>query len=290
LQGYSVFFKRRFFIVPETIMFVWGMGILFLSGSRISLLSVLAVLAAVALYGSFRIAGWAARLMVRDRADQGVGVASKRRSRVRLGLWIASLVLIAGGLYSAVLVASKIDTRLARVFNTDYRTLLAGGNGGVYRLANALAYAERVMYWTTAYRAFSLHPVLGVGLGNTGFLFRETLPAFGYSLPEMIRIVNGSPEFPNAKNLWFRLMGETGILGFLTFVSWLVVLAVGARTAMAKREPIAAVLGLAGLLALGALVTEGFSLDTFALPQLWIVLGLLTAAIGLPDRSQKPAR
>ena len=38
---------------------------------------------------------------------------------------------------------------------------------------------------------------------------------------------------------------------------------------------------MAGLLALVAQLVEGFSLDTFALPQLWILVGLLTAAFSL---------
>jgi len=40
------------------------------------------------------------------------------------------------------------------------------------------------------------------------------------------------------------------------------------------------VLGLAGCLAVGALLLEGFSLDTFALPQMWIILGFLSSGIG----------
>jgi hypothetical protein len=38
------------------------------------------------------------------------------------------------------------------------------------------------------------------------------------------------------------------------------------------------VLGLAGVFALLAQFFEGFSLDTFALPQLWIILGFLVSS------------
>jgi hypothetical protein len=46
-----------------------------------------------------------------------------------------------------------------------------------------------------------------------------------------------------------------------------------------NRTTVFGALGAAGLLALGVQVFEGLSLDTFALPQLWIVLGLVSAAV-----------
>jgi hypothetical protein len=45
-------------------------------------------------------------------------------------------------------------------------------------------------------------------------------------------------------------------------------------------------IGLAGLLSLVAQVFEGFSLDTFALPHLWIMLGLVTAVASLRSSLQ----
>ncbi|OGO19964.1 MAG: hypothetical protein A2Z14_02185 [Chloroflexi bacterium RBG_16_48_8] len=45
-----------------------------------------------------------------------------------------------------------------------------------------------------------------------------------------------------------------------------------------EKKILQSVLGLAGGLALVALIFEGFSLDTCALPRLWIIFGLLTAA------------
>jgi O-antigen ligase len=83
--------------------------------------------------------------------------------------------------------------------------------------------------------------------------------------------------FANPKSLWLRLLAETGILGFLAFILWLIVLAFVAISFNRRKRGLPSVLGLASGLALIALIFEGFSLDTFALPQLWIILGLLTA-------------
>jgi len=41
---------------------------------------------------------------------------------------------------------------------------------------------------------------------------------------------------------------------------------------------LARTLGLVGVLAIASQLVEGFSLDTFALPQIWIINGLITVA------------
>lgn len=279
LRGYSVFSPKRKRLSPEAGLLLWGVGILFLSSSRIGLLAFLFVIGVVGVYGSFRLSqAWAERAWRAQGRKASVGSPP---ALYRVVLMIVLVAVIAAALLSMVSLGAQLDPRLARLFTTTYGDLIAGQGGGLYELANRLAYAERVMYWTTAYRAFSLHPILGVGLGNAGFFFRETLPAVGTSLPEMIRILNGSPEFPNAKSLWFRLLGETGILGFLCFVTWIIIVFLGARALAGKHQGVMGVLGLAGMLALGALLVEGFSLDTFALPQLWLIPGLVTAALAL---------
>jgi O-antigen ligase len=119
---------------------------------------------------------------------------------------------------------------------------------------------------------------MGVGVGNAGFLFEEGVPTFGRRLPEIRRVL--SPEnasFPNPKSLWVRLLAETGFVGTAAFLSW-VVLMLGGAYAMARGfSGEMKFVGVAGLLCCLAWMLEGFSLDTFALPQTWLVLGLVTA-------------
>jgi O-antigen ligase len=147
-----------------------------------------------------------------------------------------------------------------------------------YAIADRAAFAERVVYWRAGFSAFERYPVLGVGVGNAGFVFEDGLPTFGYRLEEIRRVLN--PEnlsFPNPKSLWIRLLAETGIVGTSAFVTW-TVLMLGAAYALARTSAVETrLVGVAALLALPAWILEGFSLDTFALPQTWILLGLLTA-------------
>jgi O-antigen ligase len=140
-----------------------------------------------------------------------------------------------------------------------------------------LAFAERVVYWEAGLEGFRRYPMLGVGLGNAGFLFEEGMPPFGSRLTEIRRALElTNPNFPNPKSLWVRLLAETGVVGFSAFATWLIVLGAAGfgltRAASGRQQAI----GLAGLLSLGAQAIEGFSLDTFALPQLWIMMGLVT--------------
>ncbi len=83
----------------------------------------------------------------------------------------------------------------------------------------------------------------------------------------------------NAKNFWTRLLGETGILGFAIFISWLFQFAQDARYLYKQGgSSFGKTMGLFGGLTLLAFLLEGFSLDTFGLPYYWISFGLSTVA------------
>jgi O-antigen ligase len=142
-------------------------------------------------------------------------------------------------------------------------------------VAKQLEYAERVTYWIAAGRVFALHPVLGVGLGNSGFYFREVIPATSYDLLDVLGAVGQFPgPFPNPKSLWFRLLAESGLVGFIVFLTWLVMTFASAWAVTRRSLGLASVIGLATLLSLVALVVEGLSLDTFALPYVWLLPGM----------------
>ncbi|MRS04883.1 hypothetical protein EG832_16960 [bacterium] len=167
---------------------------------------------------------------------------------------------------------TKIDSRMALLF--DFQTIQQLGFLG---WASRLVFAERIVYWIAGFSVFVLYPIFGVGLANIGFLIPQTMTAFGYSLPEVLRIYLNNTFIPNAKNLWVRILGETGIVGFSVFVAWLWVAWKTARAIERHPSPIAQAMGLTGQVVIVGLIFEGFSLDTFALPYYWITLGLVLA-------------
>ena len=153
-------------------------------------------------------------------------------------------------------------------------------NDGLFALGDRLAFSERIVYWTAAFRTFSLYPLLGVGPGNAGFFFERTLPDYGYRLAEIQALLRESSfGFPNPKNLWAKLLAETGIAGFLLFGLWFALMGFGAAVLRGRGDGFERFLGLASMMVILTQLVEGFSMDTFALPQLWLIFGLATAAL-----------
>jgi O-antigen ligase len=81
----------------------------------------------------------------------------------------------------------------------------------------------------------------------------------------------------NIKSFWIRLLAETGIVGFVFFVSWYATLARAGFSAWSSSDPLLRMLGLAGLFMLVGFLAEGFSVDSYALPYLWFGAAMLSA-------------
>lgn len=276
-SGYSVFRMKGRIPFIESILALWGFAILLLAESRIGVAGFLVVAGLLGGWWLWKLAG---RLVHRTP------VALRRRLPLagilpRVMLLGVGLIGFALLVWAVLSLSATTDWRIRRVFALPeelaaLRVEFPFELG--YGIADRAAFAERVVYWRAGLHAFERYPILGVGVGNAGFLFEEGLPIFGYRLEEMRRVLN--PEnlsFPNPKSLWIRLLAETGIVGTAAFLSWLVIM-LGAATAHVRahsRE--IKLIGMAALLMLPAWILEGFSLDTFALPQTWIVFGLLSA-------------
>ena len=271
IASYSIWRKPLRQVSIELVLLFWGMIILFFSFARLAWISLFLVLAVLLVVGSGRVVTY---LLRRWKGEgSGTTILGQMASLI-IGLLV--LTIMATGV---VLLASRLDDRIADALSVNLATVFSGRHPWPYLLANELRYAERLMYWVSGLRIFSLYPVLGLGLGNSGFLMESTMPAFGYLLPEIIQTIHlGEFGFPNPKSLWIRLLSETGVIGFALFVAWLTVLGAAAARLVRGARGIRRAIGLATLLALLAQITEGFSLDTFGLPHLWVMLGLLTAA------------
>jgi hypothetical protein len=277
LQRRSVFSARRSLYSVELLMLPWGLFLLLMTYSRISFVSLALQLSVLALIGAWKVVG---RLIDWTQSRHRL-----KGGGSRLTIQILGMLVVIGSLGGALLAAgwglSRVDERMRNLFSV--RTRLAEANylypnEAVFNLADRLAFAERVVYWTTALRTFAEYPVLGVGPGNSGFFFENSLPAYGYQLTEIRRVIETeSYGFPNPKNLWAKILAEDGFIGFSAYSVWLIMLAGVALVAWRKGGGFAAVLGLAVLMTLIGQLIEGFSLDSYALPNLWIMLGMVTA-------------
>jgi O-antigen ligase len=274
--GYSVGRTWRRVAVLELVLALWGVAVLLLAESRISIVGMLLALGMLGGWLLWRLAGWVVR-SAPPRLRQRLPLGGLLPRVVVLGLGLLAFVLFVQGVLR---LSATTDWRIRRVFalpdqiaslRAEYPFELG------YAIADRAAFAERVVYWQAGLAAFGRYPWLGVGVGNAGFLFEEGIPTFGYRLVEIRRVL--SPEnlsFPNPKSLWIRLLAETGILGTAAFLTW-GMLMLAAAAALAAAPGAGRVIGVAGLLAAPAWILEGFSLDTFALPQTWMVMGFITA-------------
>lgn len=272
VKGYSVFKIKWKRVTGEAILLIWGIVVLFFSFSRIGWVAFFASIGVLLVVGS-----WSYIDKLAERKS-GKSRWSHRQWRAIYSIFILLIFLI--GVSLVVILVALTNERIRELFSINIGSIIDSERlPFFYNLVNNLKYAERLMYWINAFLIFSHYPFFGVGLGNAGFFFRENVPAFGSYLPEIITILGPQEvSFANPKSLWMRLISETGFIGFALFAAFLLILAIGAIR-MSKRKGVVAAIGMGAGLALVAQLFEGLSLDTFALPQLWIMLGFLSAVL-----------
>lgn len=265
LAGYSAWRFRLWRFSAENLLLAAGILLSYASLSRIGYLTLLLVLAFLV----WRMSALAAERWSRQTAGR------LRPGLIRTAMLLSFAVLAALGVY----LLSRLDPRVAAIFALDYR------GGRFFYLANQLTLAERFAYWGLGWNVFTASPWLGVGLGNTGFYFESHLPQFGWALNEFQKIHLENTFLVNPKNLWLRLLAETGLVGFVSFVSWLYLLFASAQTLQRNGQALYRALGWMGMLGVIALIGEGFSVDSFALPYAWTTFGLAVSASFLARRS-----
>ncbi|MDD2522178.1 MAG: O-antigen ligase family protein [Anaerolineaceae bacterium] len=270
ISGQSVFKKKLFNNIQiEGLLLVLGIFTLFLTLSRVGWLTLFLLIT----YLVFRFANiWINKMTQSFRSDSTIGRGKQRLLQV--AIWVGLLVGLLVLVFVAGVIMTRVEPRMADFFDIDRLR-----ERGFLDWAAQLSLAERFMYWAAAYGVFQMFPIIGAGFGIPGFFFLHTVPDFGSQLLDINEIILTKFYLPNAKNLWARLLSETGIIGFALFVSWLVIHWRNANdldksTALGLFKA----MGLFGKLVVLAMIIEGFSLDSFGLPYYWIALGLIAAS------------
>lgn len=132
----------------------------------------------------------------------------------------------------------------------------------------------RLAYAVAGYRTFETAPLTGVGLGASGLYLFDHYPDWSYVTPEIARQLSpDSNLIPNIKNLYVRLLAETGLPGFWFFVVFLLTYALLFRRLWRLERPFARYLATAGLFAWMALLIRNMTQDSFTFPIMWVILG-----------------
>jgi len=144
----------------------------------------------------------------------------------------------------------------------------------------------RAAYLTSAIRIYEEHPWTGVGLGASGLYMYARLPDWALTtVPEIARQLN--PEnslYPNPKNMYVRLLAETGLLGIVLYLAFQLALLGDALAALQRGTATWRYLGIAAVCTWLAIVFYNLTQDSLATPNLWVNLGMLAGMSELQGR------
>ncbi|MGZ9222823.1 MAG: hypothetical protein ACXW4Q_12015, partial [Anaerolineales bacterium] len=110
-------------------------------------------------------------------------------------------------------------------------------------------------------------------------------------VPEIARQLN--PEnrlYPNPKNMYVRLLAETGLIGFFVFVAFQFSVLGDALRALQFKTTAARYLGVAGIFSWFAIAFYNVTQDSFATPNIWINFGILVGMAGFMLESSPSQR
>lgn len=288
LSGRSIFQIRLKWITVEMLLLAWAVGVLVFTFSRTGLLILVMLGFLSFLIYQFHLRPRRKQLLASAMAHDSPPsvataeekVAQKRVSKRRWRLIFETVVFICGLLALFIFVGSQ-NPYVSRFWR--YFTEARQRNRSYLEF---IAVQQRYVYWVTAYRTFTTHPWLGVGLGNYAFYFDEMLPEEQIRSQEIIRQttpVEGRDRLITPKNLLARLLAETGILGTAAFLSFVMAVAGCALFLWFSPTPLQQSWGMSALLGMAIFAVVIFSFDSFAIPNMWVVFGLITAAAHLPD-------
>jgi hypothetical protein len=269
ITGYSVFKRRWRWLTVEWIMLVWAVGVLIFTFSRAGL-AVLVFLVFITL------------LVFRSQrqSNRKPGRRPWLRRLVEAGLGIA---LVAGLIYAA----STQSPFFARLWN--YWTIVKGGTLEGY--IEYVGFRARLTYSEAALNTYASSPWLGIGLGNYAFYFSDMLPDRPLAVaPELLRIVlpdDSRDRLITPKNYFLRLLAETGLVGVAAFAGFLFAILGCALFLWTARDGEQHFWGVSGLLGVASFLAASFSFDSFAIPNTWIVFGLITAAAWVYFRQEQ---
>ena len=194
-------------------------------------------------------------------------------------LRVGVIVLLIGGLIGAGLFLSQ-KGYITRLFNTRADSVED------FVIANSAG--ARAAYTFGALGAYEESPILGVGLGASGFYIYDHLPDWALTtVPEIARQL--SPEnrlYPNPKNMYVRLLAETGLTGFFVFVAFLFSVLGDSLRALQSRTLLGRYLGIAGVFSWFAIAFYNVTQDSFATPNLWINFGIVVGMTAFLTESE----
>ena len=279
LEDYTVFKWRWKWITIEKILFVWTIAILAFTLSRTGLIFGVGVIG----FGFLlKIFGPQLKTQKENKSGQEKFLLAQTLRKHRLIL----ILLSVGGFLVLFFVLGTQSNYISRMW--EYFTIT--DDFDLRKYFNYIGFGSRMTYWETAWLIFLSHPVFGVGLGNFTLYFSRFIPYQQLiSTPQLLRHIVPIPgriRVISVKQFLFRILAETGLVGGVIFFVFLLILTAGALYLWLSKDKEERFWGIASILGITAFLGDTFSFDSFAIPNPWIVFGLITAAFTVFAKSK----
>lgn len=268
LKGYTVFRRRWRWLTVEWLLVGWSVLLLPFTFSRAGLMNlVVLVMISVLLFRPS---------LHPVKEDSFPEVTGRRRLSPLQRRSLETALILVAVIVPIYLIGAR-NLFFARLWQYWTRP---GAN--VQEYLSYLGFDARLVYGQAAFNTYLAHPVLGVGLGNYAFYFEEMLPYRPIAeVPEVLLMVTPEPgrdRLITAKNLYLRLLAETGIVGAVTFMAFVIANLGCALYLWLSRQKEWQYWGVASLCGLLAFSLSALTFDSFVIPNMWVLFGLITAA------------
>jgi len=274
LTDHTVFRWRWKRVTVESILMLWAVGIVIFTFSRAGLINIIGL----AFFGLLILRP----INHKDSNNKKQVMTTWLRRFVEVGVIVAALV----GLIFFIGSRNYFFSRLWNYWSEKK-------NPSLSNYMDYLGFGARFIYAETALRIYEDDPLMGIGLGNYAFQFYDQMPDRPLSLmPEVLKLVTPDADqdrLITPKNLYLRLLAETGLVGMSAFLAFIYAILGCTIYLWLMPHPELRFWGTAGLLGMVAFLIGAASFDSFAIPNMWVVFGLITAATWVLRRSSNPA-
>jgi hypothetical protein len=273
VNDYTVFRWRWRRLTFEWILLVWAVLLINFTYSRAGLLNlVITIFLSIFLF--------------RPRGQKLPATANRVKVPHIMGRAIVVLVAILLLITPIYLIGTK-NPFFARIWGYWERP-----DANLEGYLSYLGFDARLVYAEAAYNTYMAFPITGVGLGNYAFYFEEMLPyrPIGET-PEILFMTTpemGRDRLITSKNFYLRIMAETGILGTIAFMTFVLVILGNALYLRLSPKKEWQYWGTASLCGLIAFALSALTFDSFVIPDMWVIFGLITAAVRIATHENPP--
>ncbi|MFO8036766.1 MAG: O-antigen ligase family protein [Anaerolineales bacterium] len=277
LTDYTVFGWRWKWLTVEKILLPWTMGILAFTLSRTGLVLGVGLIVFTVILKIID------QLSNRRAADDKITCVTDRKgSRVFFGQLSSRYVLliVLGVLIFLTLffILGARSDYISRVW--EYWT--GSGDKDLRKYFTYIGFGSRMAYWQAAYNMYADHPIFGVGLGNFTVYLADYVPFQHLAkTPEVLRHLvpkQGRSRVQTVKHFLLRILAETGLVGTGIFLTFVVVLLAGSVYLWLSKDEEEHFWGTIAILGMAGFIVDTFSYDSFAIPNPWVMFGIVTAA------------